>query len=271
MYSVFRLALVLGTMTAYGAAAPQPLRVCADSNNLPYSNDRQEGFENKLAEMIAQDLDRPLQYFWWPHSPRFAEKTFKAGACDVIMEVPSTYDLALPTHPYYSSSYVFVTRKDRHIGLQNLDDPFLRQARIGLHVVGDDGAFIPPAQELAERGIIRNVVGYNIFGNFDKPNPPAQLIQAVARGDIDVAIAWGPLAGYFAKSSEVPLEVQPVCPSKTRSSLPLVFQMSMGVRRGEGELKQQLESEISRRQVEIRSVLQSYGIPLLDSSARSCQ
>ncbi|HZP63938.1 MAG TPA: quinoprotein dehydrogenase-associated putative ABC transporter substrate-binding protein [Terriglobales bacterium] len=272
MYSVYRFlvlpALLLVVCTVTSA---QVLRVCADSNNLPYSNDRGEGFENKLAELVAHDLGRQLEYVWWPASPLQSRKLFRSGACDVMIEAPTHYELAETTRPYYRSSYVFVTRKDRHLSLHSLHDPFLRVARIGLHGVGD-GEFTPPAQELASQGIVRNVSVYTIFGNLSRKNPPAELIDAVARGDIDVAIAWGPLGGYFGKQSAIPLEVSIICPEKDDPTRPLTFDMAMAVKRGNENLRQELESELTRRQSQIREVLESYSVPMLEpgSKPRSC-
>jgi mxaJ protein len=274
MYLVSKLAifpLILFVSAAF-AAEPQDLWVCADRNNLPYSNDRQQGFENKLADMVARDLGRRLQYVWWPASPTFARKVFRKGACDIIMGIPAKgYDLAEPTQPYYSSSYVFVSKRDRQLRVQSFDDASLKTVKIGLHVV-DDG-FTPAAQELATRGIIRNVVGYSIFGNLAKDNPSSDLMWAVAQGDVDVAIAWGPLAGYFAQHSRLPLRLTPICPASVRTSLPVSFDISMGVRRDEEALREQLNQEIARRRDDIDSLLLSYGIPLFDkaSISRSCK
>lgn len=263
--------LIFLTSAAFAADA-QDLWVCADRNNLPYSNDRDQGFENKLAELVAHDLGRTLHYVWWPASPTFARKVFRKGACDIIMGIPSQgYDLAEPTQPYYRSSYVFVSRRDRHLALQSFDDPSLKTLKIGLHVV-DDG-FTPAAQELATRGIIQNVVGYNIFGNLAKDNPSANLIHAVAQGDVDVAIAWGPLAGYFAQRSSTPLQLNPVCAASVKTSLPVSFSISIGVRHDEEALREELNQEIARRGDDIHRLLLSYGIPLLDadSTSRSCK
>lgn len=270
MYSASRFAAVILLFGSAALAGAQVLRVCADPNNLPYSNQRRQGFENKLAAMVAQDLGRRLEYVWLPPSPRQSEKIQKS-ACDLMMEVPSRYPLFQTTQPYYTSSYVFVTKRDRHLRLRSLDDPFLRAARIGLHGVGD-GSAIPPAHELASRGIVRNVAVYSIFGNLAEENPAAKLIAAVAHGDIDVAIAWGPLAGYFARNSSIPLEVSPICPGK-EMVMPSTFSMSVGVRQGDETLYQQIEAELTRRQSEIKRVLQDYGVPLIDSAAelRSCQ
>ena len=274
MCSAFKLlALCLalaGSSVAY-ASSPD-LWVCADRKSLPYSNERGEGFENKLAQMVAKDLSRTLQYVWWPPSQTFARKLFLRGACDVIMGVPSkAYDLAEPTHPYYTSSFVFVTRRDRNLRISSFDDPALRTVRIGLPVV-DDGA-TPAAHELAQRGLTRSVVGYNPFGDLSKENQPAELVKAVAKGDIDVAVAWGPLAGYFTQQSSVPLKLTPICTSARLGSLPQVFSISIGVRHGEEDLLAQLNAELARRRTQIRSLLLSYGVPLLqqDSSTRLCK
>jgi quinoprotein dehydrogenase-associated probable ABC transporter substrate-binding protein len=273
MYLVSKaLALLVLLSTIAFAADAQELWVCADRNNLPYSNDRAQGFENKLAEMVAHDLGRTLGYVWWPASPTFAHKVFRKGACDIIMGIPSKgYELAEPTAPYYGSSYVFVSRSDRHLAVQSFDDPSLKTVKIGLHVV-DDG-FTPAAQELASRGIIRNVVGYSIFGNLAKENPAADLMRAVAQGDVDVAIAWGPLAGYFAQHSAVPLQLTPICAASVKTGLPVSFNISIGVRHDEEALREQLNQELARRQDDIHALLLSYGVPLLDKdlSSRSCK
>ncbi len=270
MSSVCRLPLICLVLLApvAFAAEPQDLWVCADRNNLPYSNEQQQGFENKLAEIVAHDLGRTLRYVWWPASPTFARKVFRKGACDIIMGIPAKdYDLAEPTQPYYSSSYVFVSKRDRHLSVESFDDPSLRTVKIGLHVV-DDG-FTPAAQELATRGIIHNVVGYSIFGNLAKENPSANLIHAVAQGDVDVAIAWGPLAGYFAQHSTVPLQITPICAASVKTSLPVSFDISIGVRHDEGELREQLNQEITRRKNEIHELLLSYGVPLVNKTSTS--
>ena len=276
MYSVSRLVLVCLVIAAASSAfaAPAALKVCADDNNLPFSNRQRQGFENTLAEMVAHDLGRPLLFVWWPHSPMHAARIFREGICDLVMAVPSNDRHENPTRPYYSSSYVFVTRKAQHLHLNSFDDPQLRTLRIGLPIVGGDNGYVPGERELSSRGIIKNVVGYSVYGDFSKPNPPADLIAGVARGDVDVAIAWGPLAGYFAKQSNVALDVTPICPGKSSSAAnPLVFQISLGTQRRDVTLRQQLDSEIRHRSRDIRRLLQSYGVPLVGPGSRSrlCQ
>lgn len=276
MCSASRLARILllaaaGAVAAAPAAgadpprAPAPaLRVCADANNLPFSNSRGEGFENALAEMVARDLGRPLVYFWWPQRRGFARQTLRSGRCDLVMGVPSSYALALTTAPYYRSTYVFVTRRDRSLGIRSFDDPRLARLRIGVHVVGGADSGMPPGLALAERGIVRNVVGYSLLGDYAKPNPPAELIDAVSRGDVDVAIAWGPLAGYFAKRSAVALEIVPVSPAIDLPFRPYVFDIAMAVDRGNTPLRDEIDAFIERRRDGIRRVLESYGVPLVE-------
>jgi mxaJ protein len=236
------------------------LRVCADPNNLPFSNERREGFENALAQLVAQDLGRQVHYTWWAQRRGFVRNTLRAGTCDVIMGVPSSFELAQPTIPYYRASYLFVSRSDRRLRVTSLDDPRLKRLRIGVHMIGDDYSNVPPAQALAKRGIVGNVRGYSIYGDYSRPDPPRLLIDAVAAGEIDLAIAWGPLASYFAKREPVPLDLVPVSPQVDLPFLPMVFDISMGVRRGDTELKDALDAVIARRRTDIDRILAQYGV-----------
>jgi mxaJ protein len=247
------------------AAPPAPpvreLRVCSDPNNLPYSNQRREGYENRLAEMLAGDLHARLVYTWWPQHRGFLRNTLKAGTCDVVIGLPSSVELAWTTRPYYRSTYVFVSREDRGLAVKSFDDPVLRKLKIGVQMVGDDGANSPPAHALANRGIIDNITGYSVYGDYSQPNPPARIVEAVAKGDVDLAVVWGPLAGYFAPRQKVALALVPVFPQIDRPFLPFVFDMSMGVRRGDEKLHAEIEAFIERRQPEINALLDRYGIP----------
>ena len=238
------------------------LRVCADPNNLPFSNERGEGFENRLAELLAKDLNERLEYTWWAQRRGFFRSTLKAGVCDVVLGVPSSFELAATTAPYYRSTYVFVYRKDRGIQVHSFDDAVLRQVKVGVQLIGDDGANTPPAHALAARGVVNNVRGYTLYGDYKEPNPPARIIEAVAKGEVEVAVAWGPLAGYFARRERVPLEVVPVSPQFDLPFLPFVYDISMGVRRGDEDLRQQLDGFIERRRPEIERILDDYGVPL---------
>jgi len=257
----FVLALGLLTIGGAGAGEEHALRVCADPNNLPFSNDRGEGFENALAELVASDLGERVEYTWWPQRRGFVRNTLKAGACDVVIGVPASFELVEPTAPYYRSSYVFVTRSDRNLQLRSFDDPRLRELRIGIHTIGDDYANVPPAQALADRGLAGNLVGYSIYGDYSRANPPRVLIDAVARREIDVAVAWGPLAGYFAQREPVEIRIDPV--SDAGPGLPMSFAIAMGVRHGDETLKADLERVLTARHDEITSLLRSFGVPLV--------
>jgi mxaJ protein len=240
---------------------PGVLRVCADPNNLPFSNRRLEGFENRIAELVARELSAKVEYTWRAQRRGFIRETLRAGACDIIIGMPSSLELALTTVPYYRSTYAFVYRKDRKLNIRSFDDAALRDVRVGVQMVGDDFANTPPAHALASRHIIQNVRGYSVYGDYTQESPPARIIEAVAKGEVDVAVAWGPLAGYFAGRQRVPLEVVPVSPQIDVPYLPFVYDISMGVRRGDDAFREQLDEILSRKSLEIGAILDEYGVP----------
>ena len=258
------LALLLLPLTLACARQPvRTLRVCADPNNLPFSNQRQQGFENRLASLLAADRGARLEYAWWAQRRGFVRNTLGANACDVVMGVPANFDPALTTRPYYRSSYVFVARRDRHLALGSLDDPRLRRLRLGVQMIGDDFANSPPAHALSYRGIVRNVVGYSVFGDYSQPSPLSTIVAAVDRGDVDAAVVWGPAAGYFARTR--PLEITPV-PRQDSPTLPFVFAIAMGVRRGNDALRDELNDFIVRRAADIERVLDEYNVPRVEAN-----
>jgi quinoprotein dehydrogenase-associated probable ABC transporter substrate-binding protein len=267
---IFEAAAALFLFVAGSGSAPianahrQPanaLRVCADPNTLPFSNRKGEGFENKLAEMAARDLHRPLVYVFAPEHEDFVKNTLDKDACDVVMGLPAGYGDAELTKPYYRSGYVFVTRADRKLDLHSLKDKRLNKLKIGVHLIGD--ADTPPMAVFTREGIVNNVVGFLIYGDQSKANPPARLIDAVSDGKIDVAAAWGPLAGYFAQRSPVKLSVTPI--GDTADFAPLLFQydVAMGVRPGNNALRSKLDAILERRRTDIRNLLTRYGVPLM--------
>ena len=242
--------------------ANRVLRVCADPNNLPFSNQAGQGFENRLAELLAQSLGQTVEYTWRAQRRGFLRETLNAGLCDVVMGLPSKDDKALTTHPYYRSSYVLVYRSDHDYGIRSLDDPKLKRLRIGVHLIGNNSP--PPALALARRGMTDNVVSYSIYGDYSEANPPLQLVKGVAQGDIDVAIVWGPMAGYFAKDEPVPLTIVPLTYSQ-QDRLPLAFSISLAVRKGDEILKAQLNDALSRNRDAIRTLLDGYHVPQVDN------
>jgi mxaJ protein len=238
------------------------LRVAADPNNLPFSNSRGEGFENKIAELLAQELGANLEYTWHAQRRGFFRETLKTGDCDIALGAPVNFEMAATTQPYYRSSYVFVFRQSRNLGIHSLDDPRLRGMKIGVQIAGDIGGNPPPIQALAARGMFTNIVAFNIFGNYAEANPPARIMDAVARGDVDVAIVWGALAGYFATHETVPLEIAPVSP-EVDNGFPMSFDICIAVKRKEKDLKNQLNEILARRRADIEKILTSYNVPQL--------
>jgi mxaJ protein len=245
-----------------GAAESQKpqhvIRVCADPNNLPFSNLYEQGFENKIASLLSSALQEKLSYTWWVERDNLAENTLNANRCDLLLGVPVGLEDVLTTQPYYRSTYVFVSRQDRHLHLQSLYDSRLAQLRIGIHVLGD--GFSPPSIVLARQGIRSQVVGYSMFGVYGEPNPPARLIDAVEKKDVDVAIVWGPVAGYFAQHQSAPLDIVPVSPDHF-GLVPFSYEMGMAVRKRDLALRDRLNQVIASKSKEIRAILVSYGVP----------
>ena len=263
-------AMVLAAAVAVTApsetAARPPLRVCADPNNLPYSNRAGEGFENKIAELLAADRHARLQYTWWAQRRGFVRNTLTAGSCDVVIGVPRDYERAGTTRPYYRSSYMFLSRRDRGLDLRSFDDPRLRQLRIGVQMIGDDLTNTPPAHALARRGITHRVVGFPVYGDYSQPSPLAAIVASVDRGDVDVAIVWGPVAGYFARRTRTDLALMAVAPQRDSPALPFVFDISMAVRRGDEARRAELDGFLSRRRREVDAILESYGVPRVEGA-----
>lgn len=232
-----------------------PLRFCVDPNNLPFSNDRGEGFEIRVAELVARELKRPAEFVWWAQRRGFVRNALATGLCDAIPGVGTSVDGLLPTLAYYRSSYVFVSRSPALP--RSFDDPVLRRLRIGVQIVGDDYANTPPAHALSRRGIV-NVRGYRVAGNYNQPNAPARIIEAVANGEIDLAVAWGPMAGYFAKRQPVPLYL-----TRVRDDLPVPFSFAigMGVRKRDVRLKNEIDRALERSRSSIAEILTRYGVP----------
>ncbi|WP_245435178.1 substrate-binding domain-containing protein [Mesorhizobium sp. WSM3879] len=246
-----------------GAADARELRACADPNNMPFSDASGEGFENKIAEIVAADLGAKLTYTWWAQRRGFVRNTLKAGLCDLVLGTPANVEMLRTTSPYYRSSYVFVARQDGP-DVTSFNDPRLRDMRIGVQLIGDDGANSPPVQALGRRGFVGHLVGYPVYGDYSAPNPVARIVEAVASGEVDVAVVWGPLAGYFATKQKVPLRITPVTPRIDGPQLPLMYDISMGVRREDDRLRGDVNSALARHKAEIDAVLTQYGVPLLD-------
>jgi mxaJ protein len=240
------------------------LRVCADPNNMPFSNAARDGFENRIVELIAQDLGDQVEYVWRAQRRGYVREGLNGGQCDVLPGVASNLETVLTTRPYYRSTYVFLWRADRHLQLSSLDDARLADLTIGVQMVGDDFSNTPPAHALMRRGRIENVRGYMIYGDYGEPAPAANIIRAVASGAVDTAIVWGPFAGYFATRAAAPLAFAPVQPALDPPGLPMTFDVSMAVRRNDPELRRDLNRALIAQQAAIDAILSEYGVPRLD-------
>jgi mxaJ protein len=249
-------------LTASAEADPRVLRVCADPNNFPFSSKKTPGFENEIANVLAKQLGAKIEYTWWAQRRGFFRNTLNANQCDVVIGVPVGIGFAKTTAPYYRSSYVFVTRADRKLDLSSLDDERLKTLRIGVQLVGDDGVNSPPAHALGARGIVDNVVGFSAYSDYTKDDPPAEIMRAVADGTIDVAIAWGPLAGGFAKHTKTKLVITPVAEAED-NGLPFAFSIAVGVRRADKQLAAEITDALAKRRKDIQQILTRWGVPQL--------
>ena len=241
-------------------AAASTLTVCADPNNLPFSNRAREGFENKIVQLLARDLQKQVRYVWWAQRRGYVRNTLTEAKCDLWPGVASGVERVATTRSYYRSTYVFVTRASSHLQDLTLDDPRLRDLSIGVQLVGNDANNTPPAHAIASRGIVGNVHGFMLYGNYAQPNPPAAIVAAVASGEVDVAMVWGPLAGYFARQSSVALTLSPI-PSSKASPWPMQFDVSMGVQLHDAALLDAVNSVLAREQPAIDDILRHYAVP----------
>jgi mxaJ protein len=240
---------------------PQPglLRVCNDPDNMPFSNQKEEGFENKIAQLIAKDWDAKLQYVWYP-TRRGYFRILNGMYCDLIIQAPGGLDMAGTTTPYYRSGYVFLTRQDSKLAdIKSLADPRLKKARIGVTLLPSDEQ-LPPTMALSHYGVVGNLRGYHGWYNDD--DRPEDIVNAVANDSVDVAIVWGPLAGYFAKQSKIPLKITPLGERDSLADVPFRYNIGMAVRRRDRELRDSLEKTLKAKAPEIQAILKEYGIPM---------
>jgi mxaJ protein len=259
-FAITAAALLLGSCDLL----PQrTLTACADPNNLPFSNQAGQGFENKLAQMIASDLHAKLDYVWWAQRRGYVRNTLNERKCNFWPGISSNVEMVATTRPYYRSTYMFVSRADAKLNGLTLDDPRLKKLKIGVELVGDDASNTPPAHALSSRGIVANVRGYMLYGDYAKPNPPAEIVHAVERRDVDVALVWGPLAGYFAAKSSVPLRLEPVTPWMADMQWPMQFDISVGVQKDDQKLLKSIDQILAQRSGDIQRLLTAYHVPLV--------
>jgi quinoprotein dehydrogenase-associated probable ABC transporter substrate-binding protein len=226
---------------------------------LPFSNEAGEGFENKIAELLAQKLGKTLAYEFYPGATGFVRNTLNAHRCDVIMGMPQGDDIVQGTNPYYRTTYSLVSRQGS--GLENVDtleDPLLQNKRIGI-VAGT-----PPATNLAVNGLLGNIKSYPLVVDTRVDAPTSTMMGDLEGDRIDVAILWGPIAGYLAKNAKIPVKVMPLV--KETSGQRMIYRIGMGVRHSDQEWKRLLNKLIAENQAEITHILTTYGVPLLDEN-----
>jgi mxaJ protein len=260
MSSPFRrpaiLAIALVLMTAVVAAETRELRVCADPDNMPFSNMQRQGFENHIASLVAAELGARLTYVWQRMGRGFVREYIDKSQCDLVVGIPSNFRPLLTTSPYYRSSYFFVLPREDRLEAISLDAPELHRLRIGVQVLEEN--YTPPGAALARRGLQAEMVGFDTTGQ-----GADSIIRAVAERKVDIAVVWGPLAGYFVKPYRDSLKLAPVEPEIDPPGLPFTFAISMGVRKGNVGLRNDLEKVLSKREPEIRKILAEYSVPLL--------
>lgn len=242
-----------------GAAAEWELRVCADPDNLPFSNRAGEGFDNKIAAILAEALEADLTYVWLPDTRgRTRQRYVQAGECDLVMGVIEGQPGFLTSHAYYRTSYVFLYPEDAGFEIASLDDAVLRDLRIGLP--GGARKLVPPAVALANRGIVENQVHFIDRRAPGERYPP--VVQALAEGSVDAAIVWGPVAGQFAQEVGG-VAVAPVRPEIDLPFIPMVASLTVGVRPDDEALRDEVDAALSRTWDQTREVLREAGAPLL--------
>jgi mxaJ protein len=245
------------------AAGARELRVCADPNNRPFSAEDGSGMENKIAAVIGEELAADVTYTWFAQRRGFLRNTLDAGKCDLVPGIPAKMEMLRTTLPYYRSGYVFV-RKEGTPKIESLDDPALKTLRIGVQLIGNDATNTPPVHALAHRGIVENVRGFMVYGHYESPDPVSPIVEAVANGEVDVAIVWGPQAGYFSAQQKVKLAIDPVPPSGIEGDPPMRFDIAMGVRKSDADLAAAIERALTARRADIDAILATYHVPRFD-------
>jgi quinoprotein dehydrogenase-associated probable ABC transporter substrate-binding protein len=232
------------------------LRVCADPNNLPFSNEREEGFENRIAKIMGEELRLPVSYYWFPQIVGFVRNTLRLRRCDLVMGTVVGDDIMQTTNPYYYSTYVMIYRSDGGLNISGMDDPKLSQLRLG--VVGAT----PPTDLLVRHSLMANTKPYALTVDTRHESPAHQLIKDVAGGDLDVGFVWGPIAGFYIKRDALPLQMK-ILRGEPESAR-MDYRIAMGVRINEPEWRRSINAIILRRQRDITAVLREYGVPLLN-------
>jgi mxaJ protein len=263
MFSRFLRLCVLWALASSGVAcASAPLRICADPDNLPFSNRAGQGFDNRVAVMLAHSLGRKPVFVWARSRRGFLREQFNRNACDLLMGVPAGMRGVATTHPYYRSTYVFVTPAREHLQIASFDDQRLDGRRIGLQILEEDMS--PPSLPLIRSGHAAQLVGFESFGAAE-----SDIVRAVTDGRVGAAVVWGPVAGYYAARLRLPVALTAVSPAMDRSGIPFAFSIAMAVHRNDASLRDALNVSLGRLQPRIERLLAGYHVPLVHQEAAS--
>ena len=257
---LFGIGLVVGGRPA---AAQNPdlvnrsvLKVCADPNNLPFSDQQKEGFENRIAERIAAALGAKVEYTWFPQIIGFVRNTLQAHRCDLVIGTVAGDDSMQTTNPYYFTTYVMLYRSDKGLGVKSLQDPQLARLRLGVV------SATPPSDLLVRHGLMANAKPYPLTVDTRVESPTHQMVEDLMAGKIDVGLLWGPIAGYYRAHEKLPLTLVPLADEP--GAAPMKYHIAMGVRPGEPEWRHRVNALIGKEQPQITAILRDYGVPLLN-------
>lgn len=263
MFSRFLSLCVLLALASGGVAfASTPLRICADPDNLPFSNRSGQGFDNQIAVMLAHSLGRKPVFVWARSRRGFLREQFNRNACDLLMGVPVGMRGVATTHPYYRSAYVFVTPAREHLQIASFDDQRLDGRRIGLQILEEDMS--PPSLPLIRSGHAAQLVGFESFGAAE-----SDIVRAVTDGRVGAAVVWGPVAGYYAARLRLPVALTAVSPAMDRSGIPFAFSIAMAVHKKDASLRDDLNVSLTRLQPRIDRLLTRYHVPLVHQEGAS--
>jgi quinoprotein dehydrogenase-associated probable ABC transporter substrate-binding protein len=242
--------------TAPDIAAKSALRVCADPNDMPFSDQKQQGFENKIAVVMAAGLHLKVDYTWFPQVIGFVRNTLAADRCDLVMGTVAGDELMVTTNPYYFTTYVMLYRSDKGFSFKDLGDPRLAGLRLGVV------SATPPSDLLVRHDLMANAKPYQLTVDTRIESPTHQMVKDVVDGTIDVGFLWGPIAGYYRKHDNLPLTLVPIAdePDTPR----MKYHIAMGVRGNEPEWRRHINGVILKEQPQITAILRDYGVPLLD-------
>jgi len=256
------LTLLLGRLSPAHSQSPgeildrTELHVCADPNNLPFSNEKGEGFENKIAEVIGGELKLPVKFVFFPQVIGFVRNTLQAHTCDLIIGTAAGDDIVQTTSPYYYSTYVVVYLRDKGFSFKDFDDPKLKTMRIGII------SATPPSDLLVRHELMGNAKPYALMVDTRYDSPTHEMIDDIESGVVDLGLLWGPIAGYYAKDAKQPLSMMPV--PNEEGAPRMDYHIAMGVRNNEPEWRRRINAVIAKHHAELTAILRDYGVPLLD-------